>query len=88
MFLSLSNSHDWTAKKYPGWAIAIAHKATTKGKAIHQHVEVPLAFGTYGYEVYFVKPGKHFSLTRQGDGGFINWAYIGPWKRKGNTISV
>jgi hypothetical protein len=75
-------------KKYPGWSVAIVHKAKTKGKAIHQHVEVPLAIGTYGYEVYFAKPGQRFDIWRIGDGGTINWAYGGNWKRDGKSNHI
>jgi hypothetical protein len=77
------------AKKYPGYSVAIVHKVSkTTGKAIHQHVEVPLPIGTYGYEVYFAKPGTRFDIWRKGDGGYINWSYIGAWKVKGNHIWV
>ena len=75
-------------QKYPGWSVAILHKAKTSGNAVHQHVEVPLTIGTYGYEVYFVKPGTHFDIWRVGDGGYINWAFVGTWKQKNNHIWV
>ena len=77
-------------QKYPAYSVVIAHKAKTSGKAIHQHVEVPVAFGTFGYEVYFAKPGQRFDLWRIGDGGNINWAYAGNWQRdgKGNHIWI
>jgi hypothetical protein len=79
---------DEAMKRYPGWSVAIVHKAKTTGKAIHQHVEVPLPIGTYGYEVYFAKPGTRFDIWRHGDGGFINWSFGGAWKRKDNHIWI
>jgi len=39
----------------------------------HQEFDVKVG-GTIGYEIYYLKSGV---FTRQGDGGFLNWAYIG-----------
>ncbi|KAF9465411.1 hypothetical protein BDZ94DRAFT_1234573 [Collybia nuda] len=44
----------------------------------HQEFDVKIG-GTVGYEIYYFKSGK---FTRQGDGGFLNWAYIGNVKSK------
>jgi hypothetical protein len=75
-------------KKYPGWSVAIVHNSKTKGTAIHQHEEVSLRVGTYGYDIFFVKPGKRFDIWRKGDGGYINWAFRGAWKQKDNHIWI
>ncbi|KAF4602786.1 hypothetical protein EYR40_006003 [Pleurotus pulmonarius] len=39
----------------------------------HQEFDVKIG-GTIGYEIYNAKSGKFF---RKGDGGYLNWAYIG-----------
>jgi hypothetical protein len=69
-------------KRYPAWSVAIVHKAKTSGDAVHQHQELSTAGGTsFGYEIYFAKPGKRFDIWRQGDGGPINWGFAGAWHR-------
>ncbi|KAF8230847.1 hypothetical protein L208DRAFT_101092 [Tricholoma matsutake] len=41
----------------------------------HLHHELPVSFGrTIGYDIYWFRSG---TFRRWGDGGFINWAYIG-----------
>ncbi|KAJ8483347.1 hypothetical protein ONZ45_g14626 [Pleurotus djamor] len=40
----------------------------------HQEFELGSLFGTTGYEIYNFKGGE---FTRQGDGGYLNWAYYG-----------
>ncbi|RDB16535.1 hypothetical protein Hypma_002708 [Hypsizygus marmoreus] len=39
----------------------------------HQELDIDLG-GTIGYEIYWAKSG---TFTREGDGGYINWAYVG-----------
>jgi len=39
----------------------------------HQEFDVKIG-GTVGYEIYNLKSGE---FTRQGDGGYLNWAFIG-----------
>ncbi|KAF9496840.1 hypothetical protein BDN71DRAFT_690673 [Pleurotus eryngii] len=39
----------------------------------HQEFDVKIG-GTIGYEIYNAKSGRFF---RKGDGGYLNWAYIG-----------
>ncbi|KAF4596475.1 hypothetical protein EYR40_007827 [Pleurotus pulmonarius] len=39
----------------------------------HQEFDVKIG-GTIGYEIYNAKSGQFF---RKGDGGYLNWAYIG-----------
>ncbi|KAL0960179.1 hypothetical protein HGRIS_011813 [Hohenbuehelia grisea] len=46
----------------------------------HHHQEFDIKIGgTIGYEVYNLKAGEFF---RKGDGGYLNWAYIGNVLRK------
>jgi hypothetical protein len=47
---------------------------------IHMHYELPLGFAgkTQGYEIYVFDSGN---FTLAGDGGWINWAFIGNWIR-------
>jgi len=43
----------------------------------HEHHEVPVGFpigGTIGYEIYGFRTGE---FHRDGDGGFLNWAWGG-----------
>ncbi|RDB14946.1 hypothetical protein Hypma_016156 [Hypsizygus marmoreus] len=50
----------------------------------HQEFDVKIG-GTVGYEIYWAKSGK---FTRKGDGGFLNWAYIGNIKSKSSDGKV
>ena len=79
-----------SARKYPGYNVVIIHtRHETTGKHIHKHVEVDIKIGgTIGYEIYYSRKGKPFTLTNKGDGGFLNWAYNGEFERKGMTISA
>ncbi|KAL0948797.1 hypothetical protein HGRIS_008927 [Hohenbuehelia grisea] len=73
-------------QKHPDYNWIICHtKHTTKfdGKRgtdwDHRHQEFDVKIGgTVGYEIYNLKSGE---FTRQGDGGFLNWAYIGNIKK-------
>ncbi|RXW11247.1 hypothetical protein EST38_g9660 [Candolleomyces aberdarensis] len=40
----------------------------------HDHQEFPVFLGTIGYEIYWFRSG---TFVREGDGGFLNWAYGG-----------
>lgn len=79
--------------KYPGYNWVMCHtKHTTKfdgqkGKDWgHRHEEFKVSFGkTIGYEIYYFKSG---TFTRQGDGGYLNWAYSGRVKSKSKDGSV
>jgi len=60
------------------------HKAAFDGQQGkdwgHSHQEFDIKVGgTIGYEIYWAKSGK---FTRQGDGGYLNWAYQGNVKSK------
>ncbi len=54
----------------------------------HQHFELRVSNGTIGYEIYFSPKGKPFEFVRNGDGGYINWAYCGEFTRKDNNTIV
>jgi len=52
----------------------------------HSHEEFKVHFGkTVGYEIYWAKSGK---FTRIGDGGYLNWAYIGNVKSRSSDGKV
>ncbi|KDQ24781.1 hypothetical protein PLEOSDRAFT_1107712 [Pleurotus ostreatus PC15] len=69
-------------QQYPGFNWVVCHtKHETKfdgekGKEWdHRHQEFDIKLGgTVGFEIYNLKSGE---FIRQGDGGFLNWAYIG-----------
>jgi len=75
-------------QKHPTYNFVICHtKHRTKfdGKAgkewYHDHRELKMGFPvgtTIGYEIYGFKSGE---FTRQGDGGWLNWAYTGNLKK-------
>lgn len=74
-------------KQFPDYNVVIIHTHhTTWGTWIKQHVELPMTIGTCGYEIYFSVRGQGFSLANHGDGGYINWAYYGEYKREGDRI--
>jgi nucleoid-associated protein YgaU len=79
-----------TNQQMPDFNVVIVHPAhTVSGEYVHKHAELPMdALGvrTIGYEIYLSKVGKPFSLTLNGDGGYINWAFGGEFTREGNTI--
>lgn len=84
------------SKQTPHWNVVICHPnhtATPDEKAPntyvrHQHVELGMAFGTCGYDIYFSPKGKPFTFVNHGDGGFINWAFNGEFSRNGGTITA
>ncbi len=67
-------------RSYPSYNVMVVHSKHMKDfeKCKHTHIEIPLFFGTYGYEIYVFKRG-HFTLL--GDGGYINWHFAGNYKR-------
>jgi hypothetical protein len=81
---------DQASQQYPDYNIVIIHTAHDRsGEFVHQHQELNMDLigaRTIGYEIYFAKKGRPFSLTNKGDGGFINWAYGGDFIRDGSTI--
>lgn len=60
----------------------------TKGKDwYHDHRELPVHFpvgSTIGYEIYGFGEGE---FNREGDGGYLNWAYIGNVKSTSDSNS-
>jgi hypothetical protein len=44
----------------------------------HSHEELPVTFGTIGYDIFWCKAG---TFANHGDGGFINWAFLGFYDR-------
>ncbi|EDR01178.1 ectomycorrhiza-regulated small secreted protein [Laccaria bicolor S238N-H82] len=42
----------------------------------HTHHELDVTFGTIGFELYWFRSG---TFTRNGDGGYLNWAYEDWW---------
>ncbi|KAF9445743.1 hypothetical protein P691DRAFT_805237 [Macrolepiota fuliginosa MF-IS2] len=69
-------------EKFPAFNWVICHvKHTTDFAGVngrdwgHSHHEVDIKIGgTIGYEIYWFKSG---TFSRQGDGGYINWAWSG-----------
>ncbi|KAF9496684.1 hypothetical protein BDN71DRAFT_1505590 [Pleurotus eryngii] len=69
-------------QQYPGFNWVVCHtKHGTKFDGEkgedwdHRHQEFDIKLGgTVGFEIYNLKSGE---FIRQGDGGFLNWAYIG-----------
>ena len=74
--------------QFPYYNVVIIHPPhRVYGHSTHQHYELPMTVGTCGYEVYFSKIGDLFGLVNEGDGGYINWAFIG-YTRDENTIWI
>ncbi|KAF5335675.1 hypothetical protein D9611_009690 [Ephemerocybe angulata] len=78
-------------RKNPNFNWLIVHTAHTKkfagkeGKDWgHRHQEFSVSFSkTIGYEIYYFKKG---SFDLKGDGGYLNWAFNGKFKRNGKHI--
>ncbi|KAJ2935665.1 hypothetical protein H1R20_g1430, partial [Candolleomyces eurysporus] len=72
---------DLAREQYPSfnWVICHTEHSTDFDGAQgedwdHSHQEFPVFAGTIGYEIYWFKSGI---FVREGDGGFLNWAYGG-----------
>ncbi|WP_437672195.1 hypothetical protein [Sorangium sp. So ce131] len=84
------------AKQYPGYNVVMCHtKHKAYGKYVHRHEECPIELaivgkGSIGFEIYLARKGDCFKLVRKGDGGWINWGYLGDFDRlpneKGNIL--
>ncbi|KAF6752598.1 ectomycorrhiza-regulated small secreted protein [Ephemerocybe angulata] len=78
-------------RKNPKFNWLIVHTAHTKdfvGKEGvgwgHRHQEFPVSFSkTIGYEIYYFKKG---SFDLKGDGGYLNWAFSGNFKKNGKHV--
>ena len=76
-------------KQFPDYNVVIIHtQHRVVGDFVKDHVELPMTFGTCGYEIYYSLRGQMFELTNDGDGGYRNWAYCGWYTRNGSTISA
>jgi hypothetical protein len=77
-------------QQHPDYNVVIVHPPhTASGEYIHQHQELPMdpaGIRTIGYDIYLAKKGRPFSLELHGDGGYINWAYVGEFDRNNGTI--
>ncbi len=73
-------------EKYQNQNFVISHNGgDVEGEHVHDHVELRVNNGTIGYEVFASPKGKPFKFVRKGDGGFINWAYAGEFKREDDS---
>ena len=80
------------AAKFPGYNVMVVHTKHTwyKGDGQfrhHQHVEFPWGMGSYGYEIYLCKKGTTQYFRNLGDGGYINWCFIGNFQREGKWVT-
>ncbi|MDZ8032650.1 hypothetical protein [Nostoc sp. DedSLP04] len=75
--------------QYPDDNVVISHNGgkISGNYVTHEHLELRVSNGIIGYERYRSPKGKPFEFVRNGDGGYINWAYCGEFTRKDdNTI--
>ncbi len=66
-------------QKYPDYNFVITHHKGSKAEGpgvVHRHVELPMAVGTAGYEIFGSPKGQPFKFELNGDGGYINWAFV------------
>lgn len=78
------------SEKYPYHNVVISHNGgkVSGSYVTHLHFELRVSNGTIGYEIYLSPKGKPFEFVRNGDGGYINWAYSGEFMRKDNNTIV
>lgn len=79
------------SQKHPGYNFVITHHRSSKAEGpgvVHNHVELPMAVGTCGYEIFGSPKGQPFRFMLNGDGGYINWAFGGDFNRDGNTLTA
>jgi hypothetical protein len=78
---------DEASREYPDYNVVIIHPDhDVSGEFTHQHRELNMdliGIRTVGYDIYFARKTRAFSLTNKGDGGFINWAFSGDFIREG-----
>jgi hypothetical protein len=78
-------------QKYPNYNFIISHHRSSKAEGpgiVHNHVELPMAVGSCGYEIFASPKGQPFKFVLNGDGGYINWAFSGNFNRDGNTLTA
>jgi hypothetical protein len=74
--------------QFPQYNVVVIHPPhSVRGAHVHQHYELGMTEGTCGYEIYFSKIGDPFGLVNEGDGGYINWGFIG-YNQDGNIIWI
>jgi hypothetical protein len=79
------------AKKYKNYNFVITHHQGSKAEGpsvAHRHIELPMAVGSAGYEIFGSPKGKPFKFLLNGDGGNINWAFRGDFNRDGNNLTA
>lgn len=79
------------SQKHPGYNFVITHHRSSKAEGpgvVHDHVELPMAVGSCGYEIFGSPKGQPFKFVLNGDGGFINWAFSGDFNRDGKTLTA
>lgn len=79
------------SQKHPGYNFVITHHRSSKAEGpgvVHDHVELPMAVGTCGYEIFGSPKGQPFRFVLNGDGDYINWAFCGDFNRNGNTLTA
>lgn len=70
-------------KKYSNQDFVISHNGgEIEGEHVHGHVELDVTGGTIGYKIFASIKGKPFSIVRKGEGGYINWDYVGDSTRE------
>ncbi len=71
-------------KNYPDKNVMVVHgnhDASGLVNSVHNHVELPVQVpNTKGYETYVFDYGD---FNMMGDGGFINWCFMGNFDRTG-----
>ena len=79
-----------TSNHFPDCNIVICHPQhrVAGPHVVHQHHELPMTVGTCGYDSYASPKGQPFLFENQGDGGYINWAFVGEFSRNGNTLTA
>jgi hypothetical protein len=78
-------------QKYPDYNFVITHHKGSKAEGpevVHDHVELKMAAGSAGYEIFGSRKGQPFRFELNGDGGYLNWAFGGDFNRDGNTLTA
>lgn len=78
-------------QRLPNYNFVITHHRSSKAEGssvVHKHVELPMAVGSCGYEIFGSPKGQPFKFVLNGDGGYINWSYSGDFNRNGGTLTA
>jgi hypothetical protein len=78
------------SQQFPNCNVVVCHPQhkVNGPHYIHQHFELGMTVGTCGYDAYISPMGQPFVFANQGDGGYLNWAYLGRFNRNGNTLTA